>query len=89
MHRVRTAVGDPAWLVTGYRELQELFLDSRLGRSHPEPGTAARWGDSMLHGGPQGNYATAAKYGSITGGKVWEAAPLFMPALIAALVKER
>ena len=39
VHRVRTAVGDPAWLVTGYRELQELFLDPRLGRSHPEPGT--------------------------------------------------
>jgi pentalenolactone synthase len=58
VHRVRTAVGDPAWLVTGYRELQELFGDSRLGRSHPEPGTAARWGDSMLHGGPRGNYAT-------------------------------
>ena len=58
VHRVRTAVGDPAWLVTGYRELQELFLDSRLGRSHPEPGTAARWSDSLLHGGPRGNYAT-------------------------------
>ena len=35
VHRVRTAVGDPAWLVTGYRELQELFLDSRLGQSRP------------------------------------------------------
>ena len=58
VHRVRSAVGDPAWLVTGYRELQELFLDTRLGRSHPQPDTAARWGDSMLHGGPQGNYAT-------------------------------
>ena len=58
VHRVRTAVGDPAWLVTGYRELQELFGDSRLGRSHPEPGAAARWGDSVLHGGPRGNYAT-------------------------------
>ncbi|HET9968976.1 MAG TPA: hypothetical protein VFQ68_12145, partial [Streptosporangiaceae bacterium] len=58
VHRVRAAAGDPAWLVTGCRELQELSGDSRLGRSHPEPGTAARWGDPVPQGGPRGNYAT-------------------------------
>jgi cytochrome P450 len=58
IHRVRTAVGDQAWLVTGYEEVRRLLADDRLGRSHPEPGKAARMGDSALFGGPMGNYAT-------------------------------
>lgn len=36
-HRVRTATGDPAWLVTGYTEVRALLDDPRLGRSHPDP----------------------------------------------------
>ena len=48
VHRVRTAVGDLAWLVTGYEEVRCLLADERLGRSHPEPAKAARLGESVL-----------------------------------------
>ncbi len=58
IHRVRTAVGDPAWLVTGYEEVRRLLSDERLGRSHPDPASAARLGESALFGGPMGNYDT-------------------------------
>jgi len=58
IHRVRTAVGDPAWLVTGYEEVRRLLADDRLGRSHPDPAKAARQGESALSGGPMGNYDT-------------------------------
>lgn len=57
-HRVRTAVGDRAWLVTGYEEVRGLLTDERLGRSHPDPAKAARAGESALFGGPMGNYDT-------------------------------
>jgi len=58
VHRVRTAVGDLAWLVTGYEEVRRLLADERLGRSHPDPANAARQGESVLSGGPMGNYDT-------------------------------
>jgi pentalenolactone synthase len=58
VHRVRTAVGDPAWLVTGYEQVRRLLDDDRLGRSHPNPDSAARTGESALFGGPLGNYQT-------------------------------
>jgi cytochrome P450 len=58
VHRVRTATGDPAWLVTGYSEVRWLLDDPRLGRSHPDPGRAARTGESVLFGGPLGEYQT-------------------------------
>jgi cytochrome P450 len=58
VHRVRTAVGDQAWLVTGYEEVRRLLADERLGRSHPDPARAARQGESVLFGGPMGNYDT-------------------------------
>jgi cytochrome P450 len=58
IHRVRTAVGDQAWLVTGYEQVRRLLDDGRLGRSHPDPGSAARTGESALFGGPLGNYET-------------------------------
>jgi cytochrome P450 len=58
VHRVRTAVGDQAWLVTGYEHVRRLLDDSRLGRSHPDPASAARTGESALFGGPLGNYET-------------------------------
>jgi cytochrome P450 len=58
IHRVRTAVGDMAWLVTGYEEVRRLLADERLGRSHPDPANAARLGQSVLFGGPMGNYDT-------------------------------
>ncbi|MHA6626590.1 cytochrome P450 [Pseudonocardia sichuanensis] len=58
VHRVRTAVGDDAWLVTGYDQVRGLLDDDRLGRSHPDPGKAARTGESALFGGPLGEFAT-------------------------------
>jgi len=60
VHRVRTATGDPAWLVTGYTEVRALLDDARLGRSHPDPDRAARTGESALFGGPLGDYDTEA-----------------------------
>ncbi|NUR89941.1 MAG: cytochrome P450 [Nonomuraea sp.] len=58
VHRVRTRVGHEAWLVTGYEEVRALIDDPRLGRSHREPDTAARTGDSALFGGPMGDFET-------------------------------
>lgn len=52
---VRTPPGDVAWLVTGYAEVRALFADSRLGRSHPNPESAARISDAALLGGPMGD----------------------------------
>ncbi|TCC30477.1 cytochrome P450 [Kribbella sindirgiensis] len=58
IHRIRTAVGDEAWLVTGHAQVRELLDDARLGRAHPAPETAARTGESALFGGPLGNFDT-------------------------------
>jgi len=58
VHRVLTDVGDSAWLVTRHAEVRRLLDDDRLGRSHREPDTAARTGESALFGGPLGNFAT-------------------------------
>lgn len=58
VHRVRTEVGDPAWLVTSRATVRRLLEDGRLGRAHPRPETAARAGESVLFGGPTGNFAT-------------------------------
>jgi pentalenolactone synthase len=58
IHRIRTAVGDAAWLVTGYEEVRRLLDDKRLGRSHQDPGSAARTGESVLFGGPMGDFDT-------------------------------
>ncbi|WP_433432537.1 cytochrome P450 [Nonomuraea sp. CA-141351] len=58
IHPIRTAVGDPAWLVTGYEEVRRLLDDHRLGRAHPAPDNAARTGESVLFGGPIGDFDT-------------------------------
>jgi cytochrome P450 len=58
VHRVRTAVGDEGWRVTGHAEVHRLLADDRLGRAHPEPEKAARTGESALFGGPLGNFDT-------------------------------
>jgi pentalenolactone synthase len=58
VHAVRTAMGDPAWLVIGHPEIRQLLDDDRLGRSHPTPETAARSSESVFLGGPMGEYAT-------------------------------
>ncbi|WP_169947668.1 cytochrome P450 [Microbispora sp. H11081] len=56
--RVTTATGDEAWLVTGYEEIRQVFGDTRFGRSHPDPPSAARLSDNAVMGGPTGQYAT-------------------------------
>jgi pentalenolactone synthase len=56
--RVRTLVGDEAWLVTGYALVKQLFKDERLGRSHPEPESAPRVSNFFLGGGPIGDFET-------------------------------
>jgi cytochrome P450 len=56
--KVRTPVGDEAWLVTRYAEVKELLGDRRLGRSHPDPAHAPRFSDSILFGGPMERYET-------------------------------
>lgn len=58
VHEVRTAVGDKAWLVTSYDNVRRLLGDKRLGRSHPNPEQASRTGESVLFGGPLGNFET-------------------------------
>ncbi|GAA3761216.1 pentalenolactone synthase [Spinactinospora alkalitolerans] len=58
VHRVRTAVGDEAWLVTDHGQVRSLLDDDRLGRSHPDPANAARTGESALFGGPNGDHDT-------------------------------
>ncbi len=58
IHRIRTAVGDEGWRVTGHAEVRRLLADDRLGRAHPEPDKAARTGESALFGGPLGNFDT-------------------------------
>src|SRR5262249_44827091 len=56
--RIRTPVGDEAWLVTRHAEVKELLADRRLGRSHPDPEHAPRISDSILFGGPMERYET-------------------------------
>lgn len=58
MDRIRTAVGDEAWVVREYAQVRRLLDDERLGRSHRTPEKAARTGESALFGGPLGNFET-------------------------------
>jgi pentalenolactone synthase len=58
VHLVRTAVGDPAWLVTDYAEVKKLLAGDALGRSHPDPESASRIGESVFTGGPLGTFDT-------------------------------
>ncbi|KIZ15999.1 cytochrome P450 [Streptomyces natalensis] len=43
IHRVRTPAGDEAWLVTRHAELKQLLHDERIGRTHPDPPSAAQY----------------------------------------------
>src|ERR1700690_2957655 len=61
IHRVRTPIGDPAWLVSNYEEVRRLFGDDELGRAPPDPDHAARVGNSALFGGPLGDFETEAE----------------------------
>lgn len=52
------SIGEFAWSVSEYSLVRQLLADPRLGRSHPCPEKAARIGDSVLFGGPVGNFET-------------------------------
>ncbi|MGH3381665.1 MAG: cytochrome P450 [Actinoallomurus sp.] len=41
--KVRTQVGDEAWMVTRYAEVKQLLMDDRLGNSHPDPDNRPRY----------------------------------------------
>ena len=56
--RVTTPAGDPAWLVTSFDTVREIFRDNRFGRSHPEPEKAARISHAAFQDGPMGDYET-------------------------------
>ncbi|MEU0951655.1 cytochrome P450 [Streptomyces niveus] len=58
VHRVRTAEGEEAWLVTGHAWVRQLLDDDRLGRSHPDPEAAAKDSGSALLAGLLGDFAT-------------------------------
>jgi cytochrome P450 len=58
VHRVRTAVGDDAWLVIDYALVRRLLEDERLGRAHPDPDNAPRIAESALLGLLMGNFET-------------------------------
>ncbi|MFD7034084.1 cytochrome P450 [Streptomyces sp. NPDC059917] len=52
--RVGTPAGDEGWLITRYKEIKELFNDPRIGRSHPDPDSAARLANAAVISGPLG-----------------------------------
>jgi pentalenolactone synthase len=58
VHRVRTPVGDDAWLVIDYAAARQLLDDERLGRAHPDPDNAPRIAQSALLGMLMGNFET-------------------------------
>jgi cytochrome P450 len=60
IHRIRTEVGDEAWLVTGYPQVRRLMDVELLGRSHRDPANAPRSRTSALFGGPIGDFETEA-----------------------------
>jgi pentalenolactone synthase len=56
--RVLTPTGDPAWIVTAYKEAREVFGDSaRFGYyTHPDPENASSLSDAAVHSKPmEGN----------------------------------
>ncbi|WP_405823318.1 cytochrome P450 [Streptomyces sp. NBC_01390] len=57
VHRVRTAEGHEAWLVTGHSQVARLLDDDRLSRSHPDP-EASKDGGAALLAGLLGDFAT-------------------------------
>ncbi len=53
VHETRSPAGDPAWLVADYATVKQLLSDPRLGRSHPDPESAARYSESVIFGRAQ------------------------------------
>lgn len=58
VHRVRTAEGDEAWLVTGHAWVRQLLDDDRLSRSNPDPQAATKDSGSAVLAGLLGGFAT-------------------------------
>ncbi|MEU8705495.1 cytochrome P450 [Streptomyces sp. NPDC048565] len=58
VHRVRTAEGHEAWLVTGHAWVRQLLDDDRLSRSNPDPQAAAKDSGSAVLAGLLGDFAT-------------------------------
>jgi pentalenolactone synthase len=58
VHRVRTAEGEEAWLVTGHAWVRQLLDDDRLSRSHPDPRAATKDSGSAVLAGLLGGFAT-------------------------------
>ncbi|MDT0308868.1 cytochrome P450 [Streptomyces sp. DSM 44917] len=56
--RVRTAMGHEVWLATRYHAIKQVFGDAHFGRSHPDPEKAARVSQSLMFGGPTGEFET-------------------------------
>lgn len=56
VHRVRTAEGGEAWLVTGHAQVRRLLDDDRLSRSNPDP--EAKDSGSALLASLLGGFAT-------------------------------
>jgi pentalenolactone synthase len=61
IQRVSDTQGRPAWLVSGHERVRDLLADSRLSRSHPNPGHPARLTQPGWFGGqipdPEGELA--------------------------------
>lgn len=58
VHRVRTAEGDEAWLVTDHAWVRRLLDDDRLSRSNPDPQAATKDSGAALLAGLLGDFAT-------------------------------
>jgi cytochrome P450 len=80
--RVRTAVGDVAWMFTRHEHVKALFSDDRLGHAHADPANAPRFSDSVLLGGPMGDRATEEDMDRRMRGLL---APAFSPRRMRAL----
>ena len=46
--KVRTDANDAAWLVTRHKQVNDLLIDRRLGRTHPDPDNAPRFLDNPM-----------------------------------------
>lgn len=52
IQRVSDTQGRPVWLVSGHDRVRDLLADSRLSRSHPDPGHPSRLTQPGWFGGP-------------------------------------
>ncbi|WP_245614443.1 cytochrome P450 [Actinokineospora inagensis] len=55
VRKVRTPFGSEAWVVTHHQTIRDLVTDERIGRTHPDPESAARIFAAAL-GGPIGSF---------------------------------